>query len=284
MPMKMLPLIERISGGILTSSRRTVERDRAPTPCRAAQSKRRPAQHSQSLGTGRHPVHSSHRGSLEHAARRIGLRQRCQLLASTSRLDENGSVVGGPSASASGVGQRRPNRSFARRHRQPIGSRGFWGDHTGPNPTDRGKNGCKRHLIVDASGLPLAIEVTPANVHDSVPAMRLLDKIPPCAGTHGRPSSRPKIFQGDHAYGTPTNLKGTAARGIQPQMQRLGHPAKHGSGLGVFRYVVERTLVWLGHHRRLKVCYEKTGAHFQAFHDLAAAVTCARRLATVRRF
>lgn len=140
-------------------------------------------------------------------------------------------------------------------------------------------------MIVDAQGLPLAIEITAANVHDSVPAMGLLDEIPACAGACGRPRSRPEILQGDHAYGTPANFKGSAERGIQPLMQKLGQRnTVHGSGLGVFRYVVERTLTWLGHHRRLKICYEKTKAHFQAFHHLAAAVICARRLATINGF
>lgn len=112
--------------------------------------------------------------------------------------------------------------------------------------------------------------------------MELLDLIPPCAGAQGRPRSRPEIFQGDHAYGTPTNLYGTKARGITPLMARLGQRnTTHGSGLGVFRYVIERTLAWFGNERRIKLCYERTGPHFQAFHDLAAALICARRLAAL---
>src|SRR5919205_4228105 len=38
---------------------------------------------------------------------------------------------------------------------------------TGPNPTDRGKPGSKRHLVVDRQGIPLAVLLTAANVHDS---------------------------------------------------------------------------------------------------------------------
>ena len=44
------------------------------------------------------------------------------------------------------------------------------------------------------------------------------------------------------------------------------------------RWVVERTFAWLGNFRRLKLCYERTGEHFQAFHDLAACVLCAAKL------
>src|SRR3954469_24615310 len=39
------------------------------------------------------------------------------------------------------------------------------GECVGPNPTDRGKPGTKRHVIVDAGGIPLALLLSPANVH-----------------------------------------------------------------------------------------------------------------------
>jgi hypothetical protein len=31
--------------------------------------------------------------------------------------------------------------------------------------------------------------------------------------------------------------------------------SEHGSGLGKVRYVIERTMIWFGHWRRLKMCY-----------------------------
>ena len=40
------------------------------------------------------------------------------------------------------------------------------GRHTGPNPTDRGKPGCKRHVMSDRHGVPLVIVVGPANQRD----------------------------------------------------------------------------------------------------------------------
>ncbi len=40
------------------------------------------------------------------------------------------------------------------------------GAHTGPNPTDRAKKGCKRHLITDGQGLPLVAQTGPANRRD----------------------------------------------------------------------------------------------------------------------
>jgi hypothetical protein len=41
------------------------------------------------------------------------------------------------------------------------------GQETGPNPTERGKRGSKRHIVVDARGIPLAVTVTGADRHDS---------------------------------------------------------------------------------------------------------------------
>lgn len=85
---------------------------------------------------------------------------------------------------------------------------------------------------------------------------------------------------GDRAYGSAHNIGETRDRGIR---SRLARPqAEHGSGLGVFRYVVERSLSWFNHYRRLRMCYEKIGAHFQGFHDLAAAIMCARKLGFVQ--
>ena len=50
--------------------------------------------------------------------------------------------------------------------RRLAGQGAFWGDSVGPNPTDRGKNGVKRSLIVDEQGGPLGVVVAGANVHD----------------------------------------------------------------------------------------------------------------------
>jgi transposase len=53
---------------------------------------------------------------------------------------------------------------------------------------------------------------------------------------------------------------------------------EHGSGLGKRRHVVECSLSWVGNVRRLKLCYERFGEHFQAFHELAACLVCVSRI------
>jgi hypothetical protein len=114
-------------------------------------------------------------------------------------------------------------------------------------------------------------------VYDGTPAINLLDHIPWIQGPRGRPRHRPEKFQGDRAYGSRDNIDATRLRGIQPLLAPM-HSKEHGSGLGRFRYVAERALSWFNNYRRLRVCYEKIGAHFQAFHDLANCLICAKKL------
>lgn len=131
--------------------------------------------------------------------------------------------------------------------------------------------------MTDAEGVPLVVKTTRANVNDCTVAIELLDAIPgiPGAGP-GRPRFRPAIYLGDHIYGTKANIAQTERRGVY---SLLGEPrGGHGSGLGKLRYVVERSLAWFGNFRRIKVCYERSGEHFQAMHDLAAALICERKL------
>ena len=50
-------------------------------------------------------------------------------------------------------------------------------EQVGPNPTDRRKNGSKRHLLVDGRGVPLSLVVTGANRHDVTQLETVLDAI-----------------------------------------------------------------------------------------------------------
>jgi transposase len=133
--------------------------------------------------------------------------------------------------------------------------------------------------VTDATGLPLVVRTGPANQVDKAMALDMLDAIPPCGGRRGRPRRRPTSFQGDAAYGTLEIIAEVARRRVQSLLAPYGSTRKeHGSGLGKTRYVVERTLSWLGNFRRLKLCYERFGEHFQAFHELAACLICANRI------
>lgn len=131
-------------------------------------------------------------------------------------------------------------------------------------------------MAVDGNGTPLSVRITGAQRHDSTQAMGLLDDIPPVQGRRGRPRQRPDDAYGDRAYGTPRNREGLRRRHIKDHFARPRTP--HGSGLGRVRYVVERTLSWIGQARRLKIRYEKLPSLHRAFHYLQMARICVKVL------
>ena len=55
------------------------------------------------------------------------------------------------------------------------------GSATGPSPVDRARNGSKHHLLVDASGIPLAFSVTGGNRNDVTQLIPLLEAVPAVA-------------------------------------------------------------------------------------------------------
>ena len=57
------------------------------------------------------------------------------------------------------------------------GQGSFWGGQVGPNPTDRGKAGTKRSLLVEGQGGPLSVVIAGANVHDTKLLEATLDAI-----------------------------------------------------------------------------------------------------------
>ncbi len=146
------------------------------------------------------------------------------------------------------------------------------GAETGPNPTDRGKAGTKHHVLTDARGIPLAVQITGANRHDVTQLLPLVDAIPPIAGKPGRPRRRPALVQGDRAYHSEPHRRQLRRRHIVPLLARRG--TEHGSGLGVYRWVVERTIAWFRQHRRLRVRYERRPDIHRALVLAAAALIC----------
>ena len=157
------------------------------------------------------------------------------------------------------------------RARSPLG-----GEATGPNPTDRRKLGTKHHAIVDGQGVPLATTTTGANRHDSQELVPLLNALPGVAGKVGRPRRYPERLYGDRAYDSEPLRGACDARGIDPVLARRN--TEHGSGLGVFRWVAERTLSWLHGFRKLRSVTEQGLDMQYAFLDLAMCLICWRIL------
>src|SRR3954454_15753083 len=224
----------------------------------------------------RHHLRPAKRHPLGDAAPGDGLRLRHDLLAGAAVLAAARRLEEAPPRPAPAGRPGGGHRLGALLRGQPDLPRRFWGVLTGKNPTDRGKRGTKRHLLVDGKGTPLAVRITGANRNESLEAMDLVDDIPPIRGRRGRPRRRPKALYGDRQYGTPRNREGLKQRRIEDHLARQRTP--HGSGLGKVRWIVESVLSWVGQARRLKIRYERLPAMHRAFHFLQLARICCKIL------
>ena len=92
----------------------------------------------------------------------------------------------------------------------------------GPDPTDRGKPGTKRHLITDRSGLPLAALLTGANRHDSIVFEPLVDAVPPIKQPSGHRRKRSTKLHADKAYAIPRCRRFLHRRHIKVRIERKG--------------------------------------------------------------
>ena len=96
------------------------------------------------------------------------------------------------------------------------------GEASGPNPTDRGKSGTKRHLVVERHGFPLAVMLSAADVNDCQMLEATLDAVPPIRGRCGRPRKRPKKLHADKGYDYAKCRQACRRRGITPRLARKG--------------------------------------------------------------
>jgi transposase len=162
-----------------------------------------------------------------------------------------------------------------RRLQSRAGEKG--GSATGPSPVDRARSGSKHHLLVDATGIPLAWTVTGGNRNDVTQLIPLLDKVPAVRGRVGRPRCRPETVVADRGYDHDSHRRLVRERGVRPIIAR--RKTEHGSGLGRTRWVVERTFAWLHHFKRLLVRYDRRAEIHEAFLALGCCLVCFRRLA-----
>ncbi len=91
-------------------------------------------------------------------------------------------------------------------------------------------------------------------------------------GRPGRPRERPKKLHADKGYDFRRCRQALRRRGIESRIARRGVDTSE--RLGRHRWVVERTLAWLGRYRRLKVRYERRADVHHAFLELGCALIC----------
>ena len=220
----------------------------------------------------RHLVRTQDRHPLGGSSAGDGLWMRHDLLASAARVARSRCLAGHPPRVAQPIARGRQDRLVTSFGRQRFRSGGFWGEKTGPNPTYRRKPGSKHHVITDANGIPLAVTLTGANHHDLTQLLPLINAIPAIAGQVGRPRYRPDCVQGDRAYDSEPHRQAVREVGIYPILAK--RRSAHGSGLGIFRWVVERTLSWLHQFRRLRVRYERRDDIHGAFLTIGCILIC----------
>jgi transposase len=146
------------------------------------------------------------------------------------------------------------------------------GEKTGPNPTDRSKPGSKHHVVTDGNGVPLQTELTAANSPDIKHIIVLIVNIPPVRGKRGKPRSKPKKVYADRAYDDESARALLKWLDIEPHLARRN--TEHGSGMGVFRWVVERTISWLHNFRRLRVRFDRRADIQEGFLNFAKSLIC----------
>jgi len=159
-----------------------------------------------------------------------------------------------------------------------LGKSRFDGDQRGPNPTDRGKQGTKKHLLVDQHGGPLAAVIAAANRNDH---LLLEDTIDAIVIERPDPEDVIQHLCLDKAYDNKASDRVCAEAGYVAHIRRIGeekldttgektHPAR--------RWVVERTLAWLQRCRAILIRYDKKSANYKGLVQLASALLWYRRL------
>ncbi len=141
------------------------------------------------------------------------------------------------------------------------------GEVAGRSPVDRGKQGLKRSVAVDAAGIPLATIAAPANRHDSPLLAPTLDAL----GFDDRPMTV-HLDRGDDSGATRTRL---ATRGLTAAIATKGTPAPIAAGQ---RWVVERTNAWSNAHKKLVWCTERRAAVVAFWIAFSAVIIIVGRL------
>jgi hypothetical protein len=171
---------------------------RTASTSRTTKTPGRKTTHRRPGGSHGHRVRPQERYSLGDATPRDGLRLGDDLLTTPQGVARGRGVGEAAPCLARSPWRGRPDRVGACLTRFGFHPGQKGGPKTGANPTDKGKKGTKRHLVSDRRGVPLAVVLTAANVHDSMVFEELIDAVEPIKRPgRGRPRKRPEKL---HAY------------------------------------------------------------------------------------
>lgn len=139
----------------------------------------------------------------------------------------------------------------------------------------KGGFGSKIHILVDANGTPLEVDLTAGQVHDSQRLEPVLERVR-VKPKRGRPKGRPKRLAGDKGYSSNRIRKFRKDRGIEPIIPHKDNEnARHDPEVEFDketykrRSSVEQTIGWLKECRRIGTRFEKLAISFLAMVKIA---------------
>lgn len=144
------------------------------------------------------------------------------------------------------------------------------GQKAGKSPVDRGKQGLKRSMVVDANGIPLGAIAAPANRHDSplldetLDTMEIIEKLPETISVHL-----------DRGYDSKTIRERLQERGFLAEISEKGRPTPIAA---TKRWVVERTNSWSNAYKKLVWCTERAEPVIDFWLAFSAAIIIVGRL------
>jgi putative transposase len=151
------------------------------------------------------------------------------------------------------------------------------GKKTGPNPTDRGKDGVKRSLLTEGHGIPVALAIDGANRHDMKLVRATIESI---VVERPEPSEeRPQGMCLHKGYDYDEVREVLAEFGFTAHIRPRGEEAKElarEGGKRARRWVVERSHSWMKRFRRILVRWEKKPQHYLAFLHFACGLIAFR--------
>ena len=146
------------------------------------------------------------------------------------------------------------------------------GEKTGPNPTDRGKSGTKRSLIVEGHGVPMGIARAGANENDHKIAGETIEArlfAPPPDLWHGVQNLC--LDAGYDTYDTRVIITqhGLVAH-IRPRREEI-EAKRRNPRAKARRWVLERTHSWMNKFRSILIRWSKKATSFEGLIQFACA-------------
>jgi putative transposase len=159
-----------------------------------------------------------------------------------------------------------------------LGKARSGGEKVGKNPTDRGKPGTKKSLLVEGDGGPLGVVIAGANVVDQQLLEATIEAI---VVERPDPEEVEQHLSLDKGYDNPTGHDVTEKTGYIGHIRPIREDRREKRLPGrrkARRWVVERTLAWLSKCRAILIRYDKHAVNYLGLIQLACALLWYRRV------